>query len=179
MDHSDTTTRKDPALKQQACHLYLAGMGMRAIGRVLSIHHKTVYRWLVQAAQALPASHYRPKPAPSSKAMKSALSSLKKSQCWLWLAVDSIYGKVFGFVCGRRTIKIGRVLRQQIKHLPPMGYGTDMLKSYENFIPHAKHFAGKTFITQIESLDCRLRHYLARLHRKKLCYLLQQIKNDV
>jgi len=32
------------------------GMGMRAIGRVLSIHHKTVSRWLVQAAQALPAS---------------------------------------------------------------------------------------------------------------------------
>jgi len=28
-------------------------MGMRAIGRVLNIHHKTVSRWLVQAAQAL------------------------------------------------------------------------------------------------------------------------------
>ena len=45
---------KDPALKQQACPLYLEGMGMRAIGRVLGIHHKTVSRWLVQAAQALP-----------------------------------------------------------------------------------------------------------------------------
>ena len=47
---------KDPALKQQACQLYLEGMGMRAIGRVLNIHHKTVSRWLVQAAQALSAS---------------------------------------------------------------------------------------------------------------------------
>ena len=47
---------KDPALKQQACQLYLEGMGMRAIGRVLVIHHKTVSRWLVQAAQSLPAS---------------------------------------------------------------------------------------------------------------------------
>jgi len=47
---------KDPALKQQTCQLYLEGMGMRAIGRVLGIHHKTVSRWLVQAAQALPAS---------------------------------------------------------------------------------------------------------------------------
>ena len=46
---------KDPALKQQACQLYLEGMGMRAIGRVLGIHHKTVSRWLVQAAQAIPA----------------------------------------------------------------------------------------------------------------------------
>ena len=47
---------KDPALKQQACQLYLEGMGMRAIGRVLGIHHKTVSRWVVQAAQSLPAS---------------------------------------------------------------------------------------------------------------------------
>jgi len=47
---------KDPALKQQAFQLYLEGMVMRAIGRVLSIHHKTVSRWLVQAVQALPAS---------------------------------------------------------------------------------------------------------------------------
>ena len=45
---------KDPALKQQACQRYIEGMGMRAIGRVLGIHHKTVSRWLVQAAQALP-----------------------------------------------------------------------------------------------------------------------------
>ena len=29
---------------------------MRAIGRVLGIYHKTVSRWLVQAAQALPAN---------------------------------------------------------------------------------------------------------------------------
>jgi len=47
---------KDPALQQQACQLYLEGMGMRAIGRVLNIHHKTVSRWLVRTAQALPAS---------------------------------------------------------------------------------------------------------------------------
>ena len=47
---------KNPALKQEACQLYLEGMGMRAIGRVLGIHHKTVSRWLIQAAQALPAS---------------------------------------------------------------------------------------------------------------------------
>ena len=47
---------KDSALKQQAFELRLAGMGMRAIGRVLGIHHKTVSRWLVRASQALPAN---------------------------------------------------------------------------------------------------------------------------
>jgi transposase len=52
----NSTSCQDPTLKQQVCWLYLEGMGMRAIGRVLGIHHKTVSRWLVQAAQALPAS---------------------------------------------------------------------------------------------------------------------------
>jgi len=42
--------------------------------------------------------------------MNSALSSLKKSQCWLWLAVDSRFGKVLGFVCGRRTIKTAKLI---------------------------------------------------------------------
>ena len=57
VDLSDTRVRgKDPALNQQACQLYLEGMGMRAISRVLGVHHKTVSRWLVQAAEALPAN---------------------------------------------------------------------------------------------------------------------------
>ena len=66
------------------------------------------------------------------------------------LVVDSIFGKVFGFVGGRRTIKTAKLLWQQIKHLPTMGDGTDMLQSYENFIPHNKDYAGKTFTSQIE-----------------------------
>tara|TARA_E500000075_G_C6981221_1_gene316779 strand:- start:1512 stop:1751 length:240 start_codon:yes stop_codon:yes gene_type:complete len=51
-----------------------------------------------------------------------------------------------------------------------MGYGTDFLKAYENLTPQAKHYSGKTFTTQIESLNCRIRHYFARHHRKTLCY---------
>ena len=51
-----------------------------------------------------------------------------------------------------------------------MGYGTDFLKTYEHLIPTALHHQGKTLTTQIESLNCRFRHYLARLHRRTLCY---------
>ena len=45
---------KDPALKEKAQKLYLEGLGLRAIGRILGVHHKTVSRWLVQAAGKLP-----------------------------------------------------------------------------------------------------------------------------
>ena len=62
-----------------------------------------------------------------------------------------IFGNVPSYVYGSGTIKTGGVPWQQIKHPQAVVYGTDMLKSYENFIPHAKHYAGKICTTQIES----------------------------
>ena len=52
---------KDPALKEQAQKLYLEGLGLRAIGRILGVHHRTVSRWLVQAAGQLPVNQPRTK----------------------------------------------------------------------------------------------------------------------
>ena len=52
---------KDLALKEQAQKLYLEGLGLRAIGRILGVHHKTVSRWLVQAAGQLPVNQPRTK----------------------------------------------------------------------------------------------------------------------
>ena len=148
---------KDPALQQQACQLYLEG-------------GNTIYllgpRYPSLDGLSLVGTKFPSTP----RKLAADLSLLlyrnwwtlhshrkKNSQCWLMLAMDFIFGKVRDFVC-------------QIKHLTTMGYDTDMLKSHDDFIPHAKHYAGKTFTTQLESLNCRLRHYLARLHRKTLCY---------
>ena len=46
--------------------------------------------------------------------------------------VDSLFGKIVGLVWGRRTIKTGKILWQQIKNLLNMGYGTNTLKACEN-----------------------------------------------
>ena len=54
-DLSNTTTRQRSALKQLACQLYL-GDGDASDRPSSRHHHKTVSRWLVQAAQALPAN---------------------------------------------------------------------------------------------------------------------------
>ena len=43
------------ALRQQALQLYLEGTSLRAIGRLLGLHHQTVSNWVTQAANALPA----------------------------------------------------------------------------------------------------------------------------
>ena len=102
--------------------------------------------------------------------MNTAALLLKNSKCWIWVAIDSTVGKVLGFVYGRKSIETARVLFKQLKDMPKMGYGTDFLKAYEHLIPATLHHKGKTFTTQFESLHYRLRHYLARLHHRTLCY---------
>ena len=52
---------KDSALKEKAQKLYLEGLGLRAIGRIIGVHHKTVSRWLVQTAGQLPVNQPRTK----------------------------------------------------------------------------------------------------------------------
>jgi insertion element IS1 protein InsB len=37
-------------------------------------------------------------------------------------------------------------------------------------IEDADHLVSKTAMTRVKGENCRLRHYLARLHRKTLCY---------
>ena len=105
----------------------------RSAGFSGSITRRSLAGWSKLPSHSQQA-HHRMKSAPSSKSMNSKLSSRKKSQFWPWLAVDSIFGKFIGFVCGRGTIKTGGVFWKQIKNLPTIGWGTELLKAYENFI---------------------------------------------
>ncbi len=41
---------------------------------------------------------------------------------------------------------------------------------YPGFIPAGDQIISKTYMTRVEGENNRLRHYLARLHRKTLCY---------
>jgi hypothetical protein len=47
---------------------------------------------------------------------------------------------------------------------------TDGWKVYPSFIPDGDQIVSKTYMTRVENENTRLRHYLARLHRKTLCY---------
>ena len=41
---------------------------------------------------------------------------------------------------------------------------------YPGFIPAGDQIVSKTYMTRVEGENTRLRHYLARLHHKSLCY---------
>ena len=49
-------------------------------------------------------------------------------------------------------------------------YVTDGWKVYPQFIPDEDQIISKTYMTRVEGENTRLRDYLARLHRKTLCY---------
>jgi IS1 family transposase len=48
--------------------------------------------------------------------------------------------------------------------------GASGWKVYPNFIPNGDQIVSKTYMTRVENENTRLRHYLARLHRKTLGY---------
>jgi len=48
-------------------------------------------------------------------------------------------------------------------------YVTDGYCVYPIFIDDADHIINKTYMTRVEGENSRLRHYLARLHRKTFC----------
>ena len=52
-------------------------------------------------------------------------------------------------------------------------YVTDGLKVYPKYIPDGDQIVNKLYMTRVEGENTRLRHYLARLHRKTLCYSKQ------
>ena len=43
-------------------------------------------------------------------------------------------------------------------------------KVYPQYIPDGDQIICQTYMTRVEGENTRLRHYLARLHRKTLCY---------
>lgn len=49
-------------------------------------------------------------------------------------------------------------------------YATDGYVVYPMFIDDGDHIVSKTYMTRVEGENTRLRHYLARLNRKTLCY---------
>jgi insertion element IS1 protein InsB len=71
---------------------------------------------------------------------------------------------------GDRGAQTGKRLWNKIKEIDTGLYCTDHWKAYESFIPSIKHLQGKAYTFNIENLNGRIRHYLARFHRKTKCW---------
>lgn len=98
------------------------------------------------------------------------LRGRKKRAIWLWWAVDRSAKRVLGWVLGDRDTPAARALGAQIPRGDSITYATDEYPCYNAIFNKDQHLKGKAHTYTIESMNNRLRCYLARLRRKTHCY---------
>ena len=77
---------------------------------------------------------------------------------------------ILAYVIGERSAATFKPLWKILKGWESFFYVTDGYVVYPQFIDEADHIISKTYMTRGSGENTRLRHYLARLHRKTLCY---------
>ena len=91
----------------------------------------------------------------------------RQNKKWLWIIYNRKKDKVIDFEIGGRGYKTAKKLFDRNNH---KYYHTDNYPVYTKAILKEKHTTGKQFTQGIENLNGRIRHYLARFHRKTYCY---------
>jgi insertion element IS1 protein InsB len=103
---------------------------------------------------------------------------VKKNKIWIWTAVDHFKKGILGWVIGDHSAETFRPLWAIVATWKCYFYVTVRValpkalgwSVYPGFIPDGDQIVSKTYMTRVEGENTRLRHYLARLHRKTLCY---------
>jgi len=81
-----------------------------------------------------------------------------------------IFSGILGWVVGDHSAQTFRPLWNAIGFWQCYFWVSDGNPVYPGFIPAGDQIVSKTYMTRVEGENTRLRHYLARLHRKTLCY---------
>lgn len=84
--------------------------------------------------------------------------------------MDHFRAGILGWTLGDHSATTFRPLWAIVKQWNCYFYVTDGWKVYPQFIEAGAQIVSKTYMTRVEGENTRLRHYLARLHRKTLCY---------
>jgi insertion element IS1 protein InsB len=88
----------------------------------------------------------------------------------LWWAIDHATQRVVGWTLGERDTRAARALAAQIPRGAGLTYYTDHWPCYCAIFPKSQHIRSEAHTHIIESMNNRLRCYLARLRRKTPCY---------
>ena len=136
-----------------ALHLYLEGMGFRAIGRVLSVSNVTVLQWIKAIGKSLQSFHQQQ--ATPDKVEVIELDEMwhfvrKKSKVWIWFALDRRRYRILNFAVGGRGVETGKQLWEKIKSIECEGYATDYWLAYGRFIK-GKHMISKSETCRIKT----------------------------
>ncbi len=75
-----------------------------------------------------------------------------------------------GFEIGDRSEQTAEKLYEKIKGIGAKYYCTDHWEAYKCVLPEGKHIASKAETYTIEGLNSKVRHFMARFHRRTFCY---------
>jgi len=90
----------------------------------------------------------------------------KRNKLWIGCAVNHKQAGILAWVIGDRSAQTFKTLWLIVKCWHCFFYVTDGWKVYPMFIEEGDQIVSKTYMTRVEGENTRLRHYLARLHRK-------------
>ena len=145
-------------------------MGFRGIERVTRINHNTIINWVREAGLSLPDAPESDEPEVTELDELQTFVGAKKNKVWLWTAVNKKTAGILAWVVGDRSSDTFEILWSIVQGWQSFWYATDGYAVYAKFIDEISHIVSKTYMTRVEGENTRLRHYLARLHRKTLCY---------
>ena len=89
-----------------------------------------------------------------------------KEDCWLWWAIDRASKCVLGWTLGDRGTETAERLDAPLPHAAHRIFATDCWHPYAKIFRPANPVQGKAHTFTIESLNHRIRGYLARLKRR-------------
>ena len=86
------------------------------------------------------------------------------------MAIDRVTQDILGYQTGDRSYKTGIKFWEKINKIPCSKYASDYWEPYTKFVPKDKHLQTKAETFTIEGWNSRLRHFVARFHRRTHCY---------
>ncbi len=158
-------------MKRLCLRMYVNGMGFRGIGRSVGIAHTSVINWVRQVGERLP-HVYLPDVTPQVGELDELETFVgrKRNKVWIWTVVDHFRPGILGWIVGDHSAETFKPLWQTVAFWHCFFWVSDGNPVYPKFIPEGDQIVSKTYMTRVEGENTRLRHYLARLHRKTLCY---------
>ena len=103
----------------------------------------------------------------------------KKTERWLWHALDHRTGRVLAYVVGTRQEATFLKLKALLAPFGITRYYTDKAGVYRRHLPPAQHTVGKLTMQKIERKHLTLRTRLKRLARKTLCFSRSRVMHDL
>lgn len=161
--------KRDKKKEEFLVQLYLEGLGIRSIARILEINHVEIQRLI----KRLGAERKTVRPLYSGAIEIDEIYYYTKKKArkrWLWLAVCKDTKRILGYQTGTRGRTTLKKLIEKIRPIACGHYYTDEHISFRGLLPEKKYTASKRYTTTVEGINSAVRHFLARFRRKSKCY---------